>query len=110
MTAIIYEQINSQAPSHAIGIIPKVGGLAIGASAISADVELPQIAFLFRIGDPNSAKTLVLEGADGNPVVFTNLASGEEIVFETKKVLYQGVIDSVTYTTDIILLAWFGGQ
>ena len=110
MTDITYTPVNKEQHSYEIGLIPKVGGLAIGATPISADVELPQIAYLFRVGDGTSGKTLVLEGADGNPVAFSGLGTGEEIVFETKKVLYQGVIDTVTYTTDVILLAWMGGQ
>jgi len=112
---ILSSPVNAAQPSHSIGFIPKHGGLAIGTTPLVADLDLPEIAFLFRSGDPNSGKVLVLEGADGNPVVYTNVASGEEIVFETKKILYSAVVTSVngdvaTYTTDIVLLAWCGGQ
>lgn len=115
MSIIQSQVVNSYQPSHSIGFIPKHGGLAIGTTALAADLDLHEIAFLFRSGDPNSGKVLILEGADGNPVVYTNVASGEEIVFETKKIIHSASVTSVngdvaTYTTDIVLLTWGGGQ
>lgn len=110
MTAIKTNPVNSETPSGYIGIVPKVGGVAIGTTPISADVDLPEIAFLFRIGDTGAAQTLILEGADGNPVPFTNLIQGEEILFETKKVIYQATIGGTPYTTNAIDVTWLGGQ
>lgn len=110
MSKILYNPINNNAIAAEIGAIGKVGGFAISNTPITSDVELPEIAMLFRIGDPTAGKTLILEGADGNPVPFANLATGEEIFFLTKKIIYQATIDAVLYTTDVILLSWIGGQ
>jgi len=106
MTKIITNPVNSQATSAEIGIMPKIGGIAIDGTPITADVEFSQIVFMWRVGDPTAGKTLILEGADGNPVFYFNLATGEQFIFPTKKIIYQSGI----YTTDVILLTWYGGQ
>lgn len=110
MSTIDSHPVNSQSPNGTLGIIPKVGGIAISSTPISADVDLPEIAYIFRSGDTGTANTLLLEGADGNPVAFFNMIQGEEILFETKKVIYQATISGTPYTTNIINLTWMGGQ
>ena len=75
MSTIISNPVNSESPNGTLGIIPKVGSVAIGGAPISADVDLPEIAYLFRSGDTGTSNTLILEGADGNPVAFlTNIS------------------------------------
>lgn len=108
--SIEYTVISEKSPSTDFSLVPKIGGIAIGAAAISADVDLDYVTTYFRCGDTAANKTLVLEGADGNPVVIFNMVTGEIITFATKKILYQATIGATTYTTDIVNLTWFGGN
>jgi hypothetical protein len=105
-----YTLISDQTPTSDIPLVGKIGGLAIGSVAILADVELDYLTSYFRVGDTAANKTLILEGADGNPVPFINLVTGEVFCFATKKILYQATIGATTYTTNALYVTWIGAK
>lgn len=110
MSDISYSILAKTSPSTDFPLVSKIGGLAIGGVAISADVDLDYVTVYFRIGDSAANKTLILEGADGNPVVMPGLVTGEVIAFATKKIIYQTTIGATTYTTDVLNVTWFSGK
>ena len=110
MSDLSYTVFSKTSPSTDFPLVSKIGGLAIGGTAITADVDLDHVTVYFRVGDTAANKALILEGADGNPVVMTNLVTGEIIAFATKKIIYQATVNSTLYTTDITNITWFSGK
>lgn len=97
--------INAEENSAAVPLVAKVGGIAVGAAPIAANVELPQLASFFVVGDLTGVSDVVLEDADGNAVPFYNVQPGQVITLISNRVLLVGAGTGTTTTK----LTWCGG-
>ena len=99
-------QVNPAAPSNEIGLAAKRGGL-VSYDAMTADVQLPETAAYFHVGDGGD---LIVEDLEGNPHPIFGLLDGDYFIAPSNKVLYQAIISGVPRTTTATQITWHGGQ
>lgn len=100
--------------SKNIGALPTIGGLVTTGAPFSRGFSGSKTyaAIFLRVGSaPSNAGTLVVEDAEGKPIVFRGVYSGEYIpVAKARRVLASAVTPEGTFTTDCTFITWLGGS
>ena len=100
------QTLDPNKPSIEVGAVIKNGGEA-SYGAVSADIILPEWAFIIKVGVGGD---LIVEGPEGDAIPFYGMLNGDWIAVMTKKIIYQHTFDSGLQTTTAQQICWYGGQ